>query len=111
MSLQGATGLIGTAIGLAALGLALGFVVKAGRGELFDGRDRDRRGKKGSRRRNDSIGFDFGGQGMTGGRRPKSSSAGIDNIFDLGLTQRPAKRKARFKGDMGSGTDFNIFAV
>jgi len=104
MSLQGATGLIGTAIGLAALGLALGFVVKAGRGELFDGRDR--RGKK--VRRTESIGFDFGGQGMTG-RKQKSSGMRTQNIFDLGLTQRPARSKTRFKGDMGS--DFNIFAV
>jgi len=104
-SLGGATGLIGTAIGLAALGLALGFVVKAGRGELFDGRDR----KKGSRRtQSQNIGFDFGGQGMSG-RRPKTRRTGTDNIFDLGLTQRPARRKQKFGNDFGG--DFNIFAV
>jgi len=100
-AVQSATGLIGTAIGLAALGLALGFVVKAGRGELFDGRDRRK-----SSRRSDGIGFDFGSN-MTG-RKPKSRR-NSQNIFDLGLTQRPARRKTKFKNEFGS--DFNIFAV
>lgn len=103
-AVQSATGLIGTAIGVAALGLALGFVVKAARGDLFDGRDR----RKG--RRSDGIGFDFGGQSMTG-RKSRSRLGGrtSQNIFDLGLTQRPARRKTNFKNEFGS--DFNIFAV
>jgi len=105
-AVSGATGLIGTAIGIAALGLALGFVVKAARGELFDGRDRRKSSR--SSRRSDGIGFDFGSN-MTG-RKPKSTrSSDSQNIFDLGLTQRPAKRKTKFKDEFGS--DFNIFAV
>lgn len=104
-AIQGATGLIGTAIGVAALGLALGFVVKAARGDLFDGRDRRKSSR--SSRRSDGIGFDFGSN-MTG-RKPKSRSSGSQNIFDLGLTQRPARRKTKLKSDFGS--DFNIFAV
>lgn len=105
MSLASAQGLIGTAIGVAALGLALGFVVKAARGELFDGRDR--RGRR--RRRDDNIGFNFGGN--MGGRRPKSrrsSGRSSQNIFDLGSTQRSGGRTRK---QSRSGSDFNIFAV
>ena len=103
MSLGGAQGLIGTAIGLAARGLALGVVVKEGRGELCDGRDR----RKGSTRRNNNIGFDFGGQSMTGKKSSKRRAS--ENIFDLGSTQRPAIRGKKMRSDFGG--DFNIFAV
>lgn len=106
-AVQGATGLIGTAIGIAALGLALGFVVKAARGELFDGRDRRRSSRSSSSSRRDNIGFDFGSN-MTGTGKRRTST-GSQNIFDLGLTQRPARRKTKFKNEFGS--DFNIFAV
>jgi len=107
MSLASAQGLIGTAIGVAALGLALGFVTKAARGDLFDGRDR----RKDKRRSNNNIGFDFGGQGMSGRKQKtrRMGGMGVDNIFDLGLTQRPARQRKKFRSDVGS--DFNIFAV
>jgi len=99
MSLGNVGGLIGTAVGLAVLVGVAGLAFKA-IDRTFDG-DRPRRKTK---RRDDTF---FGIPNST----PKRSSRarGADNIFDLGLTQRPAGRKKKFRNDFG--TDFNIFAV
>lgn len=98
MSLGSAGGLIGTAVGLAVLVGVAGLAFKA-IDRTFDG-DRPRRKTK---RRDDTF---FGIPNSTPrGRR----SMGTDNIFDLGLTQRPAGRKKKFRNQFG--TDFNIFAV
>jgi len=105
MSLGNVGGLIGTAVGLAVLVGVAGLAFRA-IDRTFDG-DRDRRRKKG-RRRNDGL---FGGDGFGGGRPTSGRRSNPNNIFDLGLTQRPAGRtkKTKFRGDVGS--DFNIFAV
>ena len=86
MSLQGATGLVGTAVGLgislAALGLAFEVV--------------DRSVARTQRQ--------VGNSKRKGGRRRAT-----DDIFDLGLTQRPAKKGRKFRNEFGS--DFNIFEL
>ncbi len=97
MSLGNVGGLIGTAVGLAVLVGVAGLAFRA-IDRTFDG---DRPRKK-ARRRDDGL---FGIPSPRKGRR----SIGADNIFDLGLTQRPARRKQKFKNQFG--TDFNIFAV
>lgn len=98
-NLGGATGLIGTAVGLAVLVGVAGLAFRA-IDRTFDS-DRDRK-RKGTRR-------DDGLFGMPQSRGRVRKSTGTDNIFDLGLTQRPAGRKKKFKNEFG--TDFNIFAV
>jgi len=104
MSLAGATGLVGTAVGLAVLvgvtGLAFRAVDRA-----FDGD----RGRGRSRRRSDD-GL-FGGTGIGEPSRKRSRSRSNDNIFDLGITQQsPRKTRGRkFRQDFGS--DFNIFKI
>lgn len=98
----GATGLITTAVGLGvtlgALGLAFNLVDRsvARTQEQVSGRK--------PRRRERDL-FDF----SNGGRRKTSRRRGSDDIFDLGLTQRPSKRGRKFRSDFGD--DFNIFAV
>ena len=84
MSLAGATGLIGTAVGL---GVLVGVT---------------------------AIAFDAVGRALPDNRsrgRSKRRSQQRENIFDLGLTQStPRKtRKKKFSQDFGS--DFNIFAI
>lgn len=103
MSLGGATGLIGTAVGLVVLAGVAGLAFRAIERTLPDGQRR----KKG-RRRNDGL---FGGDGFGGGRPTRGRKSNPNNIFDLGLTQRQPRRtrKTKFGSDVGS--DFNIFAV
>lgn len=99
MSVGNVGGLIGTAVGLAVLVGVAGLAFKA-IDRTFDG-DRDRKRK--ARRRDDTF---FGIPNST----PRTSkNSGADNIFDLGLTQRPAGRKKKLRNEFG--TDFNIFAV
>jgi len=105
MSLGNVGGLIGTAVGLAVLVGVAGLAFRAIDRTFPDG---DRRRKKGRR---DDGGL-FGNFGGSTGRRSNSSRRNSQqNIFDLGLTQRPAGRtkKTKFRSDVGS--DFNIFAV
>ena len=91
MSLAGASGLIGTAVGLAVVVGVAGLAFKA----VDRAIDSSRGTRKSSTKRNRNSGG-FGGN---------------DNIFDLGLTQStPRKtRKKKFSQDFGS--DFNIFAI
>jgi len=101
MSLGGATGLIGTAIGLGVLVGVAGLAFQAIERTFPDGQRRKKS------RRNDGL---FGGSSdLIGGRTNRRSNS--NNIFDLGLTQRQPKRtrKTKFRSDVGS--DFNIFAV
>ncbi len=100
MSLGNVGGLIGTAVGLAVLVGVAGLAFRA-IDRTFDG-DRPRRK---TRRRDDGL---FGIPSSSP-RKGKARSMGADNIFDLGLTQRPAGRKKKFRNEFG--TDFNIFAV
>jgi len=101
MSLGNVGGLIGTAVGLAVLVGVAGLAFRA-IDRTFDG-DRPRR--KGRRRDDGLFGIPSSNTRKSKGR----SNMGADNIFDLGLTQRPARRKQKFKNQFG--TDFNIFAV
>ena len=103
MSLGNVGGLIGTAVGLAVLVGVAGLAFRAIDRTFPDGERR----KKGRRRNDDGLFGNFGGS--TGRRSNRRSSQ--QNIFDLGLTQRPAGRtkKTKFRSDVGS--DFNIFAV
>ena len=89
MSLAGATGLIGTAVGLGVLVGVAGLAFQAVEKTFPDNRSRGR-----SRSRNGS------------GRRRQQ-----DNIFDLGLTQQPRRSsKKKFRNE-NFGSDFNIFAI
>ncbi|NIS94943.1 MAG: hypothetical protein GTN97_03335 [Nitrosopumilaceae archaeon] len=76
------TGLIGTAVGLGVTLGALGLAFGFAERAIESGRPRG----KGGRRR-----------------------APADDIFDLGLTQRPQRRGKKFRSEFGD--DFNIFAV
>jgi hypothetical protein len=82
----GASGLIGTAVGLAvtlgALGLAFNLVDRS------VARTQEQVGRKGKGRRR---------------------QAPMDDIFDLGFTQKPRRKGKKFQSDFGG--DFNIFAV
>lgn len=106
MSLGNVGGLIGTAVGLAVLVGVAGLAFKAIDRTFPDG---DRRKK--NKRRDDGLfgGFGSGSTDLIGGKPSKNRSQ--QNIFDLGLTQRPSgrTRKTKFRSDVGS--DFNIFAV
>jgi len=82
MSLAGATGLIGTAVGLGVLVGVAGLAFQAVEKTFPDNRGR-----------------------RNGGRRKPQR----DNIFDLGLTQPRRSGKRKFKNDFGS--DFNIFQI
>ena len=83
MSLAGATGLIGTAVGLAVLVGVAGLAFQAVERTLPDSRGRRKSGK----------------------RRQQ------DNIFDLGLTQEPRRSsKKKFRNE-NFGSDFNIFEI
>jgi len=98
MSLAGASGLIGTAVGLA--------VVVGVAGLAFQAVDRiTNPDRKRSRSKRDD-GFFGTGIGQES-RRSRSNN----NIFDLGITQGSPKktRGKKFKQDFGS--DFNIFAI
>ncbi len=100
MSLGNVGGLIGTAVSLAVLVGVAGLAFRAIDRTFPDGERR----KKGRRRNDDGL---FG----IGGSTRRSNRNSQQNIFDLGLTQRPAGRtkKTKFRSDVGS--DFNIFAV
>jgi len=104
MSLGNVGGLIGTAVGLAVLVGVAGLAFKAIDRTFPDG---DRRKK---RRQDDGLFGGIGG-GSTGSSRRSKRKQSNQNIFDLGLTQRPSgrTRKTKFRSDVGS--DFNIFAV
>lgn len=104
--LGGVTGLIGTAVGLAVLVGVAGLAFRAIDRTFDSDRDRKRKG----RRRDDGL---FGGVGGQPTRATKGTKrkTGVDNIFDLGLTQGTPKRtrKSKFRNEFGG--DFNIFAV
>ncbi len=104
MSLGNVGGLIGTAVGLAVLVGVAGLAFKAIDRTFDSDRDRKRKG----RRRDDGF-FGTGIPSSTPRRSKDSRARGADNIFDLGLTQRPAGRKKKMRNEFG--TDFNIFAV
>jgi len=101
MSLAGATGLIGTAIGLGVLVGVAGLAFQAVERTFPD----NRKGK--SRRRNDGL---FGSPDLIGGRSNRGSRS-RQNIFDLGLTQSSPTRTRKKKFSQDFGSDFNIFAV
>jgi len=100
MSTAGATGLIGTAVGLAVLVGVAGLAFRAVEKGFGDG---DRR--KRSRRSDD--GFFGTGISKEQPRRKRSNN----NIFDLGLTQSSPRKTRGKKFSQDFGSDFNIFNV
>jgi hypothetical protein len=91
MSLAGAQGLIGTAIGLAALGLALGFVSQSIRSASDEGRRKPRRGELGF----GGGGGIFGGGNSGRGRSRRRSNSSMDDIFAPPRARRASKGRRR----------------
>jgi hypothetical protein len=105
MSLSGATGLIGTAIGLGVLVGVAGLAFQAVERTFPDNRGK---GRNSRRRSNDGL---FGGSSDLIGGRSNRGSRSRQNIFDLGLTQSSPTRTRKKKFSQDFGSDFNIFAV
>jgi len=98
MSLAGATGLIGTAVGLGVLVGVAGLAFQA-----VERTFPDKRGRSKSRRSNGLF---------TGiGDEPRGRSRSNSNIFDLGNTQSTPRKTRKKKFNQDFGSDFNIFAI